>query len=279
MLPPNFCPMAVVERMSMSTVEEKYIHLQRLLSSYPKMAIAYSGGVDSTFLLHAAMYVKGTAQVVAFHLRSPLQSAHGERKCQEVLAENFPATLRYRSLEMAPLDWPEVVVNDGKRCYHCKKRMFAAIGGAMQSEGCALLADGTNGDDILSPRPGLQAIEELSVTSPLADAQLTKSEIRQLAKNCGLTNHDLPSNSCLATRLATGLPLTRQHLDMVEKAEDYLAGLGFLGCRVRFYSTYVEIEVQEKDMSAFIKPDIRHQVRAHFSKTLPLPAMLCLAGR
>lgn len=263
----------------MSVVEEKFLLLQRLLGAYPQMAIAFSGGVDSTLLLYTALLAKGTAQVVAFHLRSPLQAARSERKCKEVLEKNFPKTLRYRTLEMDPLDWPEVAPNDERRCYYCKKRMFTAIREAMQTEGCLLLADGTNGDDIHSPRPGLQAIDELSVTSPLADAQLTKNEIRQLAKNCGLTNHDLPSNSCLATRVATGLPLTRQRLAMIEMAEEYLEGLGFLGCRVRFHAAFVEIEVQEKDIAAFAKPDIRHLVRKHFSKILPLPAMLGLVGR
>jgi pyridinium-3,5-biscarboxylic acid mononucleotide sulfurtransferase len=271
--------MAAADRVSMATVEEKHILLQRLLSSYPKMSIAFSGGVDSTFLLYAALQAKGTAQVVAFYLRSPLQAARSERNCQEVIEKNFPATLLYRTLEMTALDWPEVATNDGRRCYYCKKRMFTAIREAMQTEGCLLMADGTNGDDILSPRPGLQAIEELSVTSPLADAQLTKTEIRLLAKNCGLTNHDLPSNSCLATRVATGLPLTRQRLAMIETAEEYLDSLGFLGCRVRFHATFIEIEVQEKDMAKFAKPDIRQQVQKHFSKILPLPAMLGLVGR
>lgn len=271
--------MAAADRVAMTSVEEKYLFLQRLLSSYPKMTIAFSGGVDSTFLLYAAMSAKGTEQVVAFHLSSPLQAACSERNCQEVLEKNFPATLRYRSLEMAPLDWPEVAANDARRCYYCKKRMFTAIREAMQTEGCLLLADGTNGDDIHSPRPGLQAIDELLVKSPLADAQLSKVEIRQLAKKFALSNHDLPSNSCLATRVAMGLPLTRQRLATIEMAEEYLENLGFSGCRVRFHPGAMEIEVQEKDMAAFIQPDIRQQVQKHFAKILPLPAMLRLVGR
>ncbi len=271
--------MAAADRVSRHTTEEKFIFLQRLLGSYPQMAIAFSGGVDSTLLLHAAICAKGTAEVVAFHLRSPLQAERSERKCREVLEKNFPDTLRCLTVEMAPLDWPEFTVNDSSRCYLCKKRMFTAIGEAMQNEGCVLLADGTNGDDIHSSRPGLQAIVELSVTSPLADAQLTKLEIRQLAKGCGLTNYDLPANSCLATRVATGLPITRERLALIEMAETYLEGLGFFGCRVRFHSTYIVIEVMEKDLVAFAKPEIRHQLQRHFSEILPLPAMLGLVGR
>lgn len=271
--------MVAVDHVTMSSVDEKYRDLQRVISSFPKLAIAFSGGVDSTFLLHAAICAKGIAQVVAFHLCSPLQARRSERTCQEVIEKNFPKALRCRTIEMPALDWPEVAANDRGRCYHCKKRMFSAIIQAMQNEGCLLLADGTNADDILSPRPGLQAIDELSVKSPLAEAQLTKDEIRQLAKTCGLSNHDLPSNSCLATRVATGLPLTRENLAMIETAEEYLEDLGFLGCRVRFHTTFMEIEVPEKDMEAFIKPVIRRRVHKHYLKTLRLPVMISLVGR
>lgn len=259
--------------------EQKYAKLLRLLETYPKLAVAFSGGVDSTLLLHAAIAAKGPSAVVAFHLRSALQSSRSEERCQEVLMHNFSPALRSVSIEMKPLEWPDLTANDQQRCYLCKKRMFSAILAALPEEGCEMLADGTNGDDIHQPRPGLRAIAELGVKSPLVEVNLSKQDIRQLAKDKGLTNFNLPSNSCLATRLSTGLRITQDRLGVIEKAEQFLEDIGFSGCRVRMCPTYIMVEVPEGDVERFARAEIRRQVHLHFSSTLPLPAMLSLVGR
>lgn len=263
----------------MAAADEKYSRLLSLLENYPKLAVAFSGGVDSTLLLHAALRALGRSGVVAYHLGSVLQSQRSEKRCRDVLRSNFPPDLQYIKLEMAPLDWSDFVVNDQSRCYLCKKRMFSAILEAMASQGCALLADGTNADDRLSSRPGLRAINELAVNSPLAEAGFSKEEVRQIAFREGLNNYQFPANSCLATRLAEGLTITPEWLEFIENAENFLEDMGFFGCRVRIHSSCLEIAVLEKDMDAICAPETRHRLRQYFSALLPLPVMLALAGR
>lgn len=259
--------------------DEKYSQLLSLLASYPKLAVAFSGGIDSTLLLHAALNALGKAGVVAYHLASLLQSQRSEMRCRHVLRSNFPHDLQYRELNIFPLDWDDFSANGENRCYLCKKRMFSAILETMTEQGCSLLADGTNADDRLSPRPGLQAIAELAIASPLAEVGFSKEEVRRIAQREGLNNSEQPSNSCLATRLATGITITREWLKFIENAENYLEDQGFLGCRVRIHCSSLEIAVMEKDMAAMFVPETRHQLRHYFSTILPLPVTLSLVGR
>lgn len=262
-----------------STIAEKYGFLLERLKSYGKLAIAVSGGVDSTLLLHAALAAKGTSGVVAFHLRSPLQSERGERQFEKLLATDFPSDFLCLSITMTPFSWPEFVCNDEKRCYFCKRRMYTTLLQEMAKVQCEVLADGTNHDDLGARRPGLQAITELAVTSPLAEAQLSKKEVRQLAQSNGLSNCQQPANSCLATRLVAGLEIRPEQLRMIEHAENFLEDFGLLGCRVRLHHTCVLVEVREKDMTIITTPKIRYQVSDYLETIFSLPVALTLVGR
>jgi len=263
----------------MVAAEKKYLQLLDLLGTYPKMAVAFSGGVDSTLLLHAALTALGRSEVVAYHLRSALQARRSEGRCQKVRENDFPLDIQFIRLDVDPLDWVDFKANGEHRCYLCKSRMFSAILDAMTGQGCVVLADGTNSDDRLSLRPGLRAIDELSVKSPLAEVNLSKEEIRLLARREGLSNCDQPSNSCLATRLAQSITITSELLELIEKAEDYLEDHGFPGCRVRVHPSCLEISVMEKDMAAMSIPETRRQIQKFLKTIFSLPATFSPVGR
>mgnify|MGYP000979494428 CR=1 FL=1 len=263
----------------MSDLAGKYRELRGILRNLDTIAVALSGGVDSTLLLHTAISTLGTSRVLACHIRTALQSRRTAADLAEVLSRDFPASLEVHFLELAPLTWPEFMVNDSSRCYVCKLRMYGALLDFARGHGFTVLADGTNDDDLHQFRPGLRAIAELGVVTPLAQVGLGKSEIRQLARSLGLGNHDQPANSCLATRVATGLAICRDELARVEAAEEALWALGFWGCRVRRHPGYYLIEIREGDFASLIDPALRQLIDERLAQILPLPAMLSLAGR
>ena len=258
--------------------EHKFDLLLLALRQYRKVAIAFSGGVDSTLLLHAAMTALGPENVITLHARSILNSATSVAGSHEVFAKNFPQAAM-REITLSPLSWQEFVANDENRCYYCKKRMYTALQESMAVAGCTTLADGTNSDDQQDGRPGLRAVSELQVITPLADAGLTKSEVRRLAKKFALSNHDLHSNSCLATRISHNIPIVEKTLRVIELAEHFLHNLGFLGCRVRVQRFCAILEVQEKDLVAFVEQTNRAQVQAYFHSLCLGPIVLSLKGR
>jgi len=263
----------------MQPSENKFDLLINSLRPYRKIAIAFSGGVDSTLLLHAAMTALGSKNVIALYARSTFSSAASIAGSYMVYARNFPHAPAMREIEIAPLSWPEIIANDINRCYHCKKKMYTILQKAMEVAGYATLADGTNLDDQQEERPGLRAVGELQVITPLADVGLTKSEVRRLAEKFGLSNHDLPSNSCLATRIPHNTPITEKTLRVIESAEVFLHNHGFIGCRVRVQHLCTIIEVQEQDVIAFMEPANRTRVQLYFHDLQLAPVALSLKGR
>lgn len=265
--------------MPISIPENKFRQLKELLLQYEKIAVAFSGGVDSTLVLHAAVSSLGPERVVALYALSTLNSAEAVATTRATFSENFPKATVLREIEVFPLLWQEFVMNTGERCYFCKKRMYAAMQDAMAAYGVPILVDGTNIDDVLEGRPGLKAIDQMQVKTPLAEVGLTKQEIRRIAQDVGLTNFDLPSNSCLATRIQQDKPITDNGLRAVERAEQFLHRRGFRGCRVKIGDAALFVEVQENDFTAFIEKDNRAAVRAYFQTVHSAPVMLNLTGR
>lgn len=265
--------------MSHALTDAKFDKLLELYRQYEKVAVAFSGGVDSTLTLHAAITALGAEKVVALYALSTLNSAASICATRATFVGNFPPPAVLREIAVDPLLWPEFVLNPEDRCYLCKKEMYAILGEAMAAEGCSVLADGTNGDDLQEHRPGLQAIREMQILTPLAEVGLTKPEVRFIARMKGLTNFDLPSNSCLATRIQHGKPITAKILRLIENGEHFLHECGFSSCRVKLFDNFILIELQEKDIAAFVEDSNRRAVQDYFQSLRPEPVLLSLAGR
>ena len=222
-------------------LQAKYQGLLEAIKQNGPAAVAFSGGVDSTLLLKAATDVFG-AGVIAFHVRTPLQKPRVEERVKGI-CQLFGCALQIVDLD--PLSWPEFVENSRSRCYFCKKRIYAHLTSLLPPG--SVLLDGTNIDDLGEDRPGLGAIRELRVSIPLAEAGFVKNEIRTLGRELGLVNWDLPSESCLATRIISGVRITPELLRDVQAAEDFLEGQGFSACRVRLDGCSAFISVSQGD--------------------------------
>lgn len=193
-----------------------------------KAALAFSGGVDSAYLLFAA--VRCGADIRPYFVKSQFQPEFEFDDAMR-LAEQLSVPLTV--IDMDVLSIPEVCRNQADRCYHCKRSIMSAIIRAARDDGYTLLLDGTNASDDTVDRPGMRAISELNVCSPLRECGLTKAAIRQLSKAAGLFTWDKPAYACLATRVAQGERLTQARLERVEKCESILYNLGFTDLRVR----------------------------------------------
>lgn len=248
----------------MSLFEEKNVKLQEILHALKRVAVAYSGGIDSTFLLYRAVETLGSENVKAYTCVSEVNAEHSLAGMRDVFAKHFADRIALHEVRMYPLMWKEFAVNDGNRCYFCKRRMYLALLDEVRKEKYFVLADGTNIDDLKKSRPGLRAIRELNVQTPLVEAGLTKQEIRFLAASSKIVNSDLPSNSCLATRIKQGVTITKGRMAVIESAEKYLIQLGFNGCRVKIDGEAVCIELNRNDFVSFVKDDVRVAVLRKF---------------
>ena len=225
-----------------------------------RLAVAFSGGIDSTFLLLTARDILDN-DVTAF-ISTGLPHPRRESRDAARLAQRLG--VRCREVPTDRLHRELFTANNKDRCYQCKKLMWTEITEAARETGHACLADGVCADDRDEFRPGLAAGRELGVISPLADAGLTKQEIRGLAREAGLANWDKPSTPCLATRIPYGTPLTPEILTMVERAEDYLIDLGFSQCRVRCHGGLARIEVPAGRIESMASADVREKITAGF---------------
>ncbi len=206
-------------------------------------AVAFSGGADSTLLLKSAL--DAGASVRAYFVKTEFQSAR-ELSEAEALAKKLGAELTV--VELSALKDKLIAKNDEDRCYYCKYRLFSALLERAQSDGFELLADGTNASDDADDRPGMRALAELGVVSPLRLCGLTKSDVRALARDLDLPNWDKPACACLATRIPTGRRLKAMDLYAVERAEDILRGYGFTDLRVRLLTGGAKIQLPAEQL-------------------------------
>lgn len=231
--------------------------LNTFFEDHPKSALAFSGGVDSAYLLYAAL--QSGAEVRAYYVKSAFQPQF-ELEDAKRLAEELGADMRIIQLDV--LSAKEVAANPADRCYYCKKHIFSSIAQAARADGFPVLMDGTNASDDAGDRPGMRALRELSVRSPLRECGLTKDAIRRLSKDAGLFTWDKPAYACLATRIPAGEAITEEKLQKTELAENYLFSLGFTDFRVRLLDGCARIQAPEQAMPLLLSR------RGEITKTL-----------
>ena len=237
-------------------IHNKLDKLKSLLMSMGSLAVAYSGGVDSTFLLKVAHDVLKD-KVVAITVKSHICP---ERELDE--AENFAKALKVKHIVIVfeQLDIEGFSDNPVNRCYICKKALFTKLHEISIQNGMQYIVDGSNVDDLDDYRPGMIALKELGVVSPLREAELTKNDIRELSKEMNLPTWDKPAMACLASRIPYGQEITKEKLEMIDKSEQYLIDIGFKQVRVRYHGDIARIEVSNSERSRFFNEDLMDKV-------------------
>lgn len=256
---------------------------RRILAQCGRVAVAFSGGVDSSLLLRLALDTLGSANVLALTARSSLLPARDlERAATWPGRHGLAGKVNHAFIDIEPLHWREFAANPADRCYQCKSRVYPILQEYACRQGMAILLDGTNHDDLHSGRPGLLAIRDLGIGTPLAAALLSKQEVRGLARELGLDTWDAPSASCLATRIPEGLPITQKRLARIAAFEIYLEQFGYTGCRVRldrWCEDTVYVEVQEKDLPLLVAGQPRSGLLDFFSHSGVKKVFVDLKGR
>ncbi len=240
---------------------EKYQRLQQALSRYRSVAVAFSGGVDSTLLLKVAADVLGQDKVLALTVSSSLNPAHETDESQQ-LAQLIG--VRQLLLTNDPLTNEDVAANQPRRCYHCKKSLYLQLLELAAENNCEAVLDGSNLDDLGDYRPGHDALKELQIHSPLLEAELSKAEVRTLSKRLELPSWDKQAFACLASRIPYGIPLTHERLQQVERCEDWLRLQGFSNYRVRYHQELARIELLEAELPKLLDLELRSKLVSSF---------------
>lgn len=240
---------------------EKAEEARAILRSLGRVAVAFSGGVDSTFVLKLAVDTLGRANVIAVTGKSASIAA-AEIEDAVRLAEAIGA--EHIVIGTQEFDDPDYITNPANRCYYCKSELYTRMQPVIAECGFDAIVNGTNADDLGDYRPGLSAAGEHSVRAPAAEAGLTKHEIRLLSAEMGLPTHDKAAGPCLSSRVQYGEAITPEKLRMIEAAESVLHDLGFGECRVRHHDKLARIEVPAGQIEKLASPDLRMKVDAAF---------------
>ena len=241
------------------------MELQDFFHEHPKAVLGFSGGVDSSYLLWAARQCG--ADVRPYYIKTAFQPEFefedAKRLCREIGAE-------LTVLELDALSDPAVAANPADRCYHCKRNLFGTLAARALADGYTLLLDGTNASDDAGDRPGMKALTEMSVLSPLRLCGLTKAQIREFSREAGLFTWDKPAYACLATRVPTGEAITEALLARVEGAEQVLFSLGFTDFRVRVFHDAARVQLKPAQMQQALsrRSEILENMKPYFEIVL-----------
>lgn len=238
-------------------INNKLGKLIQIISGYQRLAIAFSGGVDSVLLLKAASLALPADQLLAVTARGPF---FPKRELREAVDLASAFKLPHLTIEFNALAYENVASNPHDRCYHCKKALFQLLREQAHQRGFSTIADGGNLDDLKDYRPGAKAIEELGIISPLKLAGLNKEEVRRLSAELNLNTWDKAAFACLASRIPYGRYIEAASLERIEKAEDFLLSLGFRQVRVRAHDQLASVEVEPEERSRFFNLDFMNRV-------------------
>lgn len=239
--------------------------LQEFFTEHPKAALGFSGGVDSSYLLYAG--IKAGADIRPYFIKTAFQPEFeledAKRLCAQLGAE-------LHIIELDALANPDVVKNPANRCYYCKTGLFGALQARAKADGYTVLLDGTNASDDAGDRPGMQALSEMSVLSPLRLCGLTKAQIRERSREADLFTWDKPAYACLATRVPTGEAITESLLARVEGAEQALFSLGFTDFRVRVFYDAARVQLKPAQMQQALsrRSEILENMKPYFKIVL-----------
>lgn len=233
-----------INSMQPALLQQKLDRLRALLSGMDSVLVAYSGGIDSTFVLkvaHEQLHERAVGITAVSPTFPLIELETAKRVAQEIGA-------RHEIVQTDQLEIPEFTKNDAARCFHCKTDLYQLLGALRQARAAAYMVDGTNLDDLGDDRPGIKAAREWGVRSPLVEAGLSKTDIRTLAKDLGLSNWDKPAAACLSSRIPRGVTITREKLSRVEEAEALLYREGLRHYRVRDHGEIARIEVAKDEL-------------------------------
>jgi len=238
-------------------LKTKIENLKEVFFSMGKVIVAFSGGVDSTFLLRMARDALGTENVLAVTALSPL---YPERELKFANKTAKQMGVKHLLIESNELEIKGFSQNPPDRCYLCKRELFSELKSLAQQKQIPFVIEGSTLDDEKDYRPGKKAIEELGIRSPLLEASFTKADVREVSKSLGLPTWDKPSFACFASRFPYGQEITLEELKQVSEAEDFLIGLGFKQVRVRHYDDLARIEIHKEEIERMLDEPVREKV-------------------